>query len=79
MHMNVYCSEEIAALASHQEIRGCWDLEHLRPSGTGGARGKSASEGLHLLVKRGKIPMRWSIAMVSHSTSFYAPFSGRCR
>jgi len=79
MHMNVYCSEEIVALASHQEIRGCWDLEHRRPSGTGGARGKSASEGLHQQARRGKIPMRWSITMVSYLASFCAPFLGRCR
>jgi len=80
MHMNVYCSEEIAALlASHRKIRGCRDLEHRRPSGTACARGESASEGLHQQVRRGEIPMRWSIAMLSRSTSFCAPFSGRCR
>jgi hypothetical protein len=77
--MNVYCSEEIAALASHQEIRGRWDLEHRRPSGTGGARGKRASEGLHQQVKRGEIPIRWSITMVWYLASFCAPFLGRCR
>ena len=63
MHMNVYCSEEIAALASHQEIRGCWDLEHRRPSGTGCARGKSASEVPYcwLSVERSRCdgPSRW--------------------
>lgn len=79
MHMNVYCSEEIAAPASHQDIRGRCNLEHRRPSGTGCARGKSASGGLRLLVKRGKIPMRWSVTMVSYLASFCAPFLGRCR